>query len=407
MPIPLRFFVSMIAVMTACGTAGAVIDPSIDRSIDPSIDNVAVIRTARGLETVSAGSGEVRLRVPDGVAAYDYSVFATTTYDGNRTEAALLDAAGAELARSSIAGELSARVVSGSGRLVALTDPRASGTTPYLPAPKSRTRVVVMDSSGAHRDYLLEGNFEPEAFKLNDRELFVIEYIPALAPNRYRVRRLRLGRGDVVPIGRLKGLAPDQMNGTGRTQVPSPDGEELYTLYTQQSESGHEDGHHSGTAHAFVHLLNLRYSWAHCIDLPDEFASGTPDASALAMDPSGDRLYVIEGSAGYIASINPRRVRVIRSAELELVPSSPTVAAANGGRVFVSEAGGVAVIDADTLMVTDRWAVDGRIQGLHMSPDGRHLYVSLANEIVVVDRHNGEAIHSVIVEDVLALEDVG
>ena len=44
------------------------------------------------------------------------------------------------------------------------------------------------------RRYMLAGNFEPEAFSLDGRALFVIEFSPPLAPYRYRVRSLDLGK---------------------------------------------------------------------------------------------------------------------------------------------------------------------------------------------------------------------
>jgi hypothetical protein len=107
--------------------------------------------------------------------------------------------------------------VSATGTLVALT---AEGS--HRPAGRERTTIVVADSSGARpaREFDLAGNFEPEAFSADDAYLFVLEYLPANAPEHYRVRRVELATGQVQPLLlRDKQLIPasaeEEMRGEG------------------------------------------------------------------------------------------------------------------------------------------------------------------------------------------------
>jgi hypothetical protein len=105
--------------------------------------------------------------------------------------------------------------------------------------------------------------------------------------------------------------------------------------------------------------------------------------------------------------VNPNRVRVVRTGDVELAPSSAAPqAVADGDRLFVSEAGGVAILDAETFEISDRWTLDGTITGLGMSPDGDHLYATTPDQIIVFDVDTGDRIHSVDVEGAIALEHV-
>lgn len=373
----------VLGLVAACGVAPV--------GLGLETDDMLFLTTASGITIQPAGDGR-GLAVEGAVASPDHEVLASASSDGTETVVRRLDPSGGKLSRVVVPGELQARVVSDSGELVALTEPRVEGTAPYLPEAKADTRVVVAGADG-HREYALEGNFEPEAFKIDDRELFLIEYIPALAPERYRVRRLRLHSGKLLPIGRLKGFAPEQMQGTGRTQVYAPYGDELYTLYTQQDEAGHAVTSHDQSAHAFVHLLNLDGSWAHCIDLPHEFASGPATASALAITHDGTRLFVVDWTSGVIAAVNPARVKVIETNDVGLgAPDDETFAAATNELLYVGGNDEVVVVDGDDLEIVDRWRVDGEITGLGLGSDGEILYVSLPGRIAALDAATGEEI---------------
>jgi hypothetical protein len=341
----------------------------------PRREGTVYVRTQEGIQVLSAATGHYTRTIPNAVASFDFEVLASTTTSDGQTTVTRVTADGDELGRALVRGELTTRVVSASGRMVALGEDEAGGSL-YLPAPRARTRVVVVDGRDRAHEYDLKGNFEPEAFKVNDRELFMIEYVPALAPERYQVRRLKLASGSVVPIGRLKIAAPEQMNGTGRNQAYSPGGDELYTLYTQQGEAGHAPEEHAGADHAFVHVLNLSHSWAHCIDLPHEFSAGDATASAVAVDESGSRLYVIDWTNGAVAAINPQRLRVIRTVPIDFGSADEqTFAVATEDRLIVGGKDTIVVIDTEDMSELERWTVPGEVTGLQLDEDER-LFVS-------------------------------
>lgn len=374
------------AGLVACGTAQGV--------DDARGGEVVLLTTATGLQAVSAASGAVERQIPSGVADPALSVLVSTRYGGAATTVTRLTPEGKVLSQVTVVGDVSARVVTGD--LVALTDRVEPGTTPYLPAPKDKTRVVILDDSTSQREYSLSGNFEPEAFRVDGSELFMIEYIPALSPERYRVRRLRLDSGAIIPIGPLKLATPGQMQGTGRTQVMAPSGDEIYTLYTQQLDAGHGDENHAPEGdNAFVHVLNLRQAWTHCIDLPPVFAAGRATASAIAVNPWGSRLFVADWTYGAVAELNPRRVRVVDTADVAFGPEDETTfAAASNTLLYVAGNSSVVVIDPDTLEVVERWGFDEEITGLSLNSDGRRLYVSTASEVTAVDPATGTRVLS-------------
>ena len=60
------------------------------------------------------------------------------------------------------------------------------------------------------------GNVEPEAFSLSGDGLFVIDFVPPLAPERYRVARLDLPRGSVDALRSYEQELQEPMRGTAR-----------------------------------------------------------------------------------------------------------------------------------------------------------------------------------------------
>jgi hypothetical protein len=370
----------LCAGLVACGTAEGTQGTHQISNAKP-----VVLQAAGGLALVSPETGEVAKRIAGGVASPDRASFVSATSEGAESIVTRTTPAGKVVASYTVPRRLDVRVVSDD--LVALTErpvpSHAHGTSPYLPEPKDRTFIVVLDADGTSREYMLGGNFEPEAFKVDNSELFMIEYIPAMAPERYQVRRLKLGSGAVKPIGRLKQGAPGQMQGTGRTQVMSPAGDELYTLYTQQLDAGHAGEEHAAEehdakAHAFVHLLNLQGAWAHCIDLPSVFASGQATASALAVNTAGSRVYVADWTNGAVAEVNPRRVRVVKTVNVDFgAEDDSTFAAADANHLFVAGLQEVVVLDAESLEEIDRWTYEEEITGLSVVDD--RLFVSLGD----------------------------
>jgi hypothetical protein len=387
-------------VLTACGQGLAT------ETNDPAPGEVLLVQTNDGLEAVSTAAGSAATTFPGGILSPRSDVLVSTEQSGNSTTLRRFDLTGKELGHAQVSGVVAARVISPSGRLVAATESEVAGASPYVPVGRSRTRVAVADAAGRVREYDLRGNFEPEAFSTDDGQLFMLEYIPALAPTRYRVRRLFLHNGLVRRIGRLKTAAPNQMQGTGRTQVYSPYGNELYTLYTQQEHAGHEEEVIQGE-NAFVHLLNLDDGWTHCIDLPSSFGSGRATASAIAITPDGSHLFVVDWTNGVVADAEPAKQKVTRSESIDFgSPDEQTFARANATRLYVAGGSEIVIVDSGDLSEIDRWSMDEEITGFTMNDDGNRLYVAVAGRVDVIDTATGAVVRTVETPGVLGLAHV-
>lgn len=382
------------AFLAACAAPGSA----------PGAGDLLLVWTRAGVVALDGDSGRTILDAGYAVPSADRrQVFLTETEAGTTRVGLHPLPTGARREVARVHGMLAPRVVSHSGKLLALTAPRAAGAGAWNPEPRRRTELTVVRIAGRVRRFDLPGNFEPEAFTADDRTLVLIEYVPSTRPDRYRLRELDLGSGTVHPLGaRLKLLAPDEMRGTGRTQVPSPDGSALYTLYTrQQANVAHASPGNNAPAapvHSFVHVLNLVRGFAHCVDLPHGFGAGP---SALALSSDGTSLFAVD--AGRVVAVDTRSLRLSRASPVRLGPASSLSAAARGGtadELFVGAGTDVHVLDGSTLRVTGRYPVGSEVRGLTMSSDGRRLFVALEDEITVMDAATGREIRTLHVPGV-------
>lgn len=388
------------AAVAAAGAGDASSTAGANGDVGAAQSEVVLVDTSRGTATLDAATGKWS-RGPDGVVVPGSSVLVSAAESGGRTRISTRDlVAGRQAGGPVLAGDLVTTVVSGSGRLAALTQPRSEGATPWLPVGRRTTRLVVVPTAGGGnvKKFHLLGNFEPEAFSTDDETLFLIEYAPAMAPSHYSVRRLNLKTGRVAPIARLKLAAPGVMRGTGRMQVLAPDQSQLYTLYTQQGPNyahGSTEQHEPGRVHAFVHVLDLTERWAHCIDLPMPFGTGRATASAVAVSPTGDRLYVSDWTNGVIATIDPSRVRVLDVHEVALGGrDDATFAAATEDVLYVAGNTTVAAFDVVTMELIARTDAGAEVVGLRVAPDTDTLYVATADGMSVWDARLTEAVRS-------------
>jgi hypothetical protein len=169
---------SVVALGLAACTQGAP-DDAADR---PVPRETLLLSTQAGPLVVQIPSGSVLFDRPRTVASLGGSWLLSATPSAGSTLLETVDGADAESASDvSLDGTLDVRVVSESGAAVALTDPLPDGWDPEVPLPRSRTPIVVADPTGAEqpRTYDLRGNFEPEAFSTDDRQLFMIQHLPA------------------------------------------------------------------------------------------------------------------------------------------------------------------------------------------------------------------------------------
>ena len=330
--------------------------------------------------------------------------------------ASTVDGADAEPASTvRLDGTLDVRVVAESGGAVALMDPLPDGWDPEVPLPRSRTPIVVADPTGAAqtRTYDLRGNFEPEAFSTDDRQLFMIQHLPAEAPTVYRVTVLNLRTGRVVPVfGPFKGPA-ERMPGIRLQQMLSPNADQLYTLYSS-ARPGYAPHHApvpNGATVSFVHVLSLQDGWAHCVGLPEELWDRPASEQAMATSPNGRLLYIADPTLGLVTVMDTASLE-IRTHPIDLsisgVRRTSAVVSGDSSALFVATAGehgGVTRIDTDTFEVVHTWATDD-VSGLGLSADGERLYVAFDDRVEVMDATTGSELAGVAVASPAPIERV-
>jgi len=302
------------------------------------------------------------------------------------------------------------RVISGRGEGCAFSRTAAA----VRPAGRARSPLLVT-MSGRQREYDLAGVVEPDAFTSDDAGLFVLEWLPAAAPDRYRVRLLDLATGAVGPLfTRDKTPVPpgaeEEMRGEGRQAVLSPDGLILYTLYTHQPGHRHTRDLLSGrpgNAHAFVHTLHLAERWAYCLDLPDPFGAGPAPGHAVALSADGRVLAVLDSTSGAIAYADTTALAVSRVVGAPATPGSASLAfTPDGQRVLIGAGRTISVLDYAAGTVTARWPLPGAVRGLGVSRDGARVYCGGTDEVLWLDAGRGSVRGRTPVEGLVALRHV-
>jgi YVTN family beta-propeller protein len=355
-----------------------------------------VVGSQDGVAAIDAATGSVLFDGTGLVPASNRSVIVTTEIRGALTSLRTIEAAtGNVLATATVRGRLAIRVVSGDGRRAALMAPVPAGTDPWIPTSRAATDIVVVDTSGIvpPRRYHLEGNLEPEAFSADDGSLFMIRYLPAEAPAAYRVAQLELADGDVYPVlGRRKSWS-QIMSGTRLSQAASPDGTGLYTLYTSQPAS-YAAGFDPNQANAdrpvaFVHSLSLSREFAVCVGLPKSLWGADAAEQAIAVDPDGSRVYVVDTVRDVLAVIDTWKLKVVATAHPGLGPMGTGRAAGavspDGSTLFVSRGARVAAIDTNTLRFRDVRSAPGPVSAMGFSRDGTTMYLGLPGEVGAVE----------------------
>ena len=140
----------------------------------------------------------------------------------------------------------------------------------------------------------------------------------------------------------------------------------------------------NGHQHAFVHVLDLKNEWAHCVDLTEGFATKPERSTALTLSPDGDRLYVANTSTGSMAEIDTETLLIPRTETFDLDTRGNANAAVDPtGTLYVTSGVWVVAIDIASFSEIDRWPMTDRITGLQVGSRGRNVYVVLF--LVVVD----------------------
>ncbi len=367
--VPLMVLVAALA----CG------DPP-DRSGSAGAD-LLYFEGSRGISVLAAGAGRSAPST-DGIPSTDWSSVVTADPHRLATDVAARDARTGDLEwEQSIEGpRLEVRIVSKNADMVALL-PRGN----HYSLGRTQTTLVVTGRDTPPRTILLDGNYEPEAFSNDGNSVFLIEYLPAQAPNSYRVRRLDLATEKVEGVYSVDAELQERMRGTARIQTMSPDGTYLYTLYTT-------GGGRFGPRRAFVHVLNLDELWAHCIDLPAEFGNLREARMALTVSEDSKLLYVNDVDSGAMAEVDTQSLEVLRTATAKVLTSGYTPRGVHDGghTLYLARGPFLSAIDTRALEEEEAWTMSGKIRGVQVSADRRTVYVALSATVVELDARTGK-----------------
>lgn len=379
---------SAAATATGCRPAGepAAQAPAV------RVPDVLIVKTADGLTVLRDGEPT---RTPAGVVSVlGSAVCLTDARSGETTVDFLATRSGDRAGAYALRGTWAPRVTNAAGDLVALSAP---GVDPARPQARKQTTIVIAGRAKEVTRVTLPGVIEPDAFSADGQSLFVLQWLPANAPDHYRVRRLELATETLFPLlTRTKIPVPpgkeEEMRGEGRLAVPSPNGSVLYTLYTHQP--GHEHTRNlisgrPGNVHAFVHTLQTAEGWAYCVDLPAPFGESVASAYAIAVNPGGGRLFVADVAKGVLARISTESLAVEDVVKIATAGEGPAYAAAAGGRLFVGAGKLVQVLGEDGKPV-DEWRLTESLRGMAPSADRSRLYTASKNGVTWRDVMSGD-----------------
>jgi len=384
----------VVAAVMAVILAGATVI-GLTREPDP----VLVSDGSGRLSLINVNTGEPAYTVTAAVRAPAGTKIVRAQEEGETTEIEVLNPDSGEVVTSTrVDGRLEIRAVSPFGGAVALMTPRPKTADLYVPEPRDETTINVVWSDGREpRTYTLEGNFEPETFSTDEETLFLLEFFPPSAPDRYFVRQLDLASGETSSVE-----TPDQelgielnpeMRGHARAQAMAPDGSYLFSLYTiEKGETPVHDPDDPDTDRwAFVHTLNLDEKWSHCIFLPLPFGTKSESALSLGMSGDGKHLFVIDAATESVARIDARELEVERVEHIRGLSSNQARPVAVGPEiVYIGMGDSVLEMGRDTLIPNAAFVVSTdmgslEVHGLELAPDSRTLRVAHGSSISVLD----------------------
>jgi hypothetical protein len=400
-------------LLTGCRSSSPPTSGPANLTGSPAADGTGVVLADTRDGLVGVRGGQTVRYGPAAIVTGDGGlVYATEPLDGGARTALLTydPVTGSPPERLELDGGWVPRVTSSDSRMVVLTGTGGSGPG-GRPAPRARSPILVSRSSRELYRFDLAGSAEPDALTYEGHGLFVLEWLPPEAPDRYRVRLLDFNVGQPQPLfTREKQPVPagaeEEMRGDGRQAVLSGARNVLYTLYTHQPDHRHTRdlvAGRPGGVHAFVHVLQLAELWAYCLDLPHPFGESPPSGHALVLSFDMRRLLVADTGSGRLAIADIESLTVSRVVEIPPGKGAATMAAAPDGRIFLASGGRLLVLDGATGAVTDTWSPRGTVNALAVGRDGARLYVATPGNIDLHDSATGRHTGRIPVAGVTAL----
>jgi hypothetical protein len=305
-------------------------------------------------------------------------VFGTTGAGGRTTVRAFEPQSGTAHDLETLDGSRRVRVANHDGSLV-LLGPAAAGPDSGYPVGRTTTTLTIVPTDGRpSRAVTVAANIEPEAFSADDTNVFVLQYLPSDAPVGYQVRRLDLSTGELHNIRTDDSDLDKPMAGRARTQVLSPDGTRLYTLYVVGAPSAAEPGY------AFVHVLDLVDKEAFCVDLPVPFGTDDSTAYGIAITQDGANVYAVDGRHGAIARLDTHALTVAATSPVPPLPGAATLAAVDpDGDLLVAAGPELRSLDANTYATKSNYNLDASIAAIVTTRFDRNVYVAV-NDVIHV-----------------------
>jgi YVTN family beta-propeller protein len=391
--------IAAIVLVGGASAGWAVVAPG---ATPRSVDDRVLLRDADGsVSLVDPETGAAVYEVAGAVVAPDRSTLLTAdpAGDGDTVVRSLDPQTGDATGETTVSGRLEVRTVSPDGDAVALLPPRTVEGL-YVPEPRETTALTVAYTDARPAQvFSLAGNFEPEAFALDESVLFLLEFTPPLAPVDYRVRQLDLATGVVGDVQSPDVDLDPTMRGTARAQVLHPDGTFLSTVYTIGSdlEPAHSvDAAGEHTSHrAFVHVIDLVHSTATCVFLPSPIGDVDEADIGIGASPDGAHVYVADPTTSTVVRIDTAALavdQVVPVPQLRPTGAQAVVAVAPDGPVFTAVGSTVLQLDASTLAATAVWGNQRDVTGLAVSADGTQLRVAGGGQVALVDLATGQEV---------------
>ncbi|MGQ0825445.1 MAG: YncE family protein [Actinomycetota bacterium] len=347
--------------------------------------------STNGVTVFDADQSAVTFDAPGGVPSQQGNAVVRALARSGGTEVTAFDPlTGDAQWTQQLAEDVELRMASSDGRAAVLGPVRPTdGST----VGRDQTTLTVVRDDGSRRDYPQTGNFEPETFSLDARKLFVVEYLPPLAPVEYTLKMLDLESGALEEVFDAHGGQRGPMRGTARTQAYSPDGRRLYTYYQIFGEPYVDHDQH-GVAmkplYAFVHVLDLVDGWAHCVDLMPPFGTGVAVKPALTVSPDGERVYVADQGLGQLAEIDTAALSMTRTAPVPPTTEYMTGAATiSGESLWLAFGNRVSEVDLDSLAVTSTFSTPTEITALRGDRAAERLFVALYDRVDLYEAATG------------------
>ena len=372
-----RIAVLLVVLLVAC-TTGKAIPIRATTSDGP---NVLFFATPLGVTVFDVQAQRATVTLSGGILAPDRSaVFGTAGHDGRTDVNAFDPVSGQARDIATLDGTRELRVADHDGSTVVLGPPRSDMAADYPAGRATTTFTILHTHDGSSRSIDVAGNVEPEAFSADDTTLFVLQYLPAEAPVGYQVRGLDLSTGALHNVRTDDSDLDKPMAGRARTQVLSPDGTHLYTVYVVAGDATGSPGY------AFVHVLDLTAKKAFCIDLPSPFGTAGAAAYAVALSRDGHQLYAVDPQAGVLSQLDTTSLEVTRTVSIPATqPPSAFAAVARDGQLFVGAGRDLWSLAPDTLTGTTRATLDGSAAAVLTTSFDDNLYVAVNNTIEAFD----------------------